>query len=160
MGAERIITTVSSAAKAALASAAGADPALNYRTDDLPARVAEETAGEGVDRIIDVDFAVNVAADLELIKPDSDIVVYGSSALEIKIPFIPLILKNVRTKFFIVYNIGPEERKWAVCYLSKLLAKGRLTHNIAARLPLARIAEAHELVEQGRALGNVVLEIG
>jgi NADPH2:quinone reductase len=39
------------------------------------------------------------------------------------------------------------------------MQRGRLTHNIAQRLPLDRIAEAHELVEGGRALGNVVLQI-
>ncbi len=41
-----------------------------------------------------------------------------------------------------------------------MLESGLLSHNIAVRLPLARIAEAHQLVEQGRAVGNVVLEIG
>jgi NADPH2:quinone reductase len=35
-----------------------------------------------------------------------------------------------------------------------------LAHNIAVRLLLERIAEAHELVEQGRVVGNVVLEVG
>jgi NADPH:quinone reductase len=33
-------------------------------------------------------------------------------------------------------------------------------HTVAARLPLERVAEAHELVEQGRATGNVVLAVG
>ena len=32
-------------------------------------------------------------------------------------------------------------------------------HRIAARYPLARIAEAHALVEQGGAAGCVVLEL-
>ena len=159
MGAEKIIATVSSHEKGALASSAGADLILNYRTDNLKERVAEATAGEGIDRIIDVDFAVNADSDLELIKPDCDIIVYGSSALEMKVPFIPAILKNVGIKFFIVYNLSREDRAWAITYLNKLLGSGRLIHNIAARMPLAQIADAHELIEQGRANGNVVLSI-
>ena len=38
--------------------------------------------------------------------------------------------------------------------------RGVLVHNIAVRLPLDRVAEAHELVEPGRVIGNVVVEIG
>jgi NADPH2:quinone reductase len=40
-----------------------------------------------------------------------------------------------------------------------LLVAGRLTHNIGARLPLERIAEAHELIERGRVVGNVILQV-
>jgi NADPH:quinone reductase len=40
-----------------------------------------------------------------------------------------------------------------------MLERGELIHNVAQRLPLSRIVEAHELVEQGGAAGNVVLRI-
>jgi NADPH2:quinone reductase len=43
--------------------------------------------------------------------------------------------------------------------LTAWLAEDRLAHNIATRMPLDSIAEAHELVESGRAAGNVVLTI-
>jgi NADPH:quinone reductase len=43
--------------------------------------------------------------------------------------------------------------------LTEWLRDGRLQHNIAARLPLDATADAHELVESGRAAGNVVLRI-
>jgi NADPH2:quinone reductase len=43
--------------------------------------------------------------------------------------------------------------------LNGLLARGTLMHNIAERVPLERIAEAHEAVEQQRAIGNVVVAI-
>ena len=63
------------------------------------------------------------------------------------------------TRFFIVYNLSTDAREQAIAHLTAILARRSLTHNIAARLPLAQIAQAHELVEQGRAMGNVVLDL-
>ncbi|GAB4474586.1 MAG: NADPH:quinone reductase [Burkholderiaceae bacterium] len=160
LGARQVIATVSSSHKGALAERAGADLVIDYRGDDVGARVREATDGEGVDRVIEVDFATNVAESIGVVKPEGDIVVYGSSKPEIAVPFFPAIVKNVRVRFFIVYNLAPVDRTAAIAQLTRWLERGSLQHNIAARLPLAAIAEAHELVESGRAAGNVVLEIG
>jgi NADPH:quinone reductase-like Zn-dependent oxidoreductase len=43
--------------------------------------------------------------------------------------------------------------------LEASLAKGELTHQIGARMPLAQIADAHRAVETGAVIGNVVLRI-
>jgi NADPH2:quinone reductase len=159
LGAQCVIATVSNAQKATLAQRAGADLVLDYRHDDVIARVREATGDLGVNRVIEVDFAANVATDLAIVKTEGDIVVYGSGKPEIAVPFFPAIVKNVRVRFMIVYNLTPNDRAAAVAQLTSWLEHGRLQHNIAARLPLARIAEAHELVESGRAVGNVVVEI-
>lgn len=60
-GAERVITPVSSGEKAAAAREAGADVVLDYRREDIVARVAELTGGRGVDRIIEVELSGNSA---------------------------------------------------------------------------------------------------
>jgi NADPH2:quinone reductase len=158
-GAARVIATVSSAEKAALARAAGADVTLDYRSEDVAARCLELTGGVGVDRVIELDLAANLALDLAAVRKDGELVVYGSGAPEIPVPFFASILKNVRYRFFIVYNLADADRRAAIDGVTRLLAQGRLQHNVAARLPLARIAEAHELVESGRAGGNVVVDL-
>ncbi|OWW19996.1 hypothetical protein AYR66_11285 [Noviherbaspirillum denitrificans] len=158
-GAAQVIATVSGDEKAALAKAAGADVTINYKASDLTAAVLEATGGSGVDRIIEVDFGANAAKDIAMLKPEGDLVVYGSSSPEVAIPFFPSILKNIRLRFFIVYNLSPEDRKAALSGLTALLQDNALIHNIAARLPLDRITEAHELVESGKAVGNIVLSI-
>ena len=159
-GAQQIISTVSSAAKSQVAKAAGADVVLNYREGELASRVLEATGGTGVDRIIEVDFAANVSEDFAMIAPGGDIVVYGSGRPEIAVPFVPAIIKNVNVAFFIVYNLSAADRTRAIDGLTAQLDRGSLKHNIAARLPLQRIAEAHELVESGQAVGNVIVEVG
>lgn len=158
LGARQVLTTVSSEAKAALALQAGADLAIDYRTEDVAARVGAATGGQGVDRVIEVDLAANAALDLQLLRPGGDLVVYGSGAAELSLPFFPLILQHLRLRFFIVYQLEPADRERAILHLDALLRRGALQHQVAQRLPLARIAEAHALVESGQAVGNVVLD--
>jgi NADPH:quinone reductase len=159
-GARTIIATVSSEAKAALARQAGAHHTINYKTEDVARRCLELTDGHGVDRVVELDLATNLTLDLSSVRSGGQIVVYGSSAPEIAVPFFQSIVKNVRYVFFIVYNLPPEARARAIATVRKALAAGSLRHLIAERVPLARIAEAHELVESGKALGNVVVEVG
>jgi NADPH:quinone reductase len=158
-GARQIIATVSGPEKAALAREAGADIVMNYRTDDLPSAIADATHGQGVDRIVEVDLAANINTDIAVLRPDGDVIVYGSGNSEIGVPFSPAIRKGVHMYFFIVYSLNPAIRESAIRDLSMFLAENRLNHNIVARLPLSQIAEAHNLVENGRASGNIVLEV-
>ena len=159
LGARQVLATVSNASKAALAMQAGADVAINYREGDTAERVRAATQGLGVDRIIEVDVAANAAFDADIMRPAGDWMVYGSGQGQFNLPFFPLIVKNQSLHFFIVYNLTPQDRRRAETVLTELLAKGALVHNIAQRLPLAQIAAAHELVERGEAIGNVVLAI-
>ncbi|HEX5836810.1 MAG TPA: NADPH:quinone reductase [Anaerolineales bacterium] len=159
-GARQVIATVSGPEKAALAREAGADLVLNYKTDDLVSHIQEATAGVGVDRILEVDFAANVHIDIALLRPYGEVIVYGSGAADIPVPFSPAIRKGTHLYFFIVYNLPPDVRQDAIADLSGLLRDNKLIHNIAARLPLEQIAEAHDLVERRQVIGNVVLEVG
>ena len=158
-GAERVIATVSSDAKGAIAIAAGAHAFVNYKTEDVGQRCLALTDGRGVDRIIEMDLAANIQADLAALRSDGEIVVYGSGAPEIAVPFFASILKNARYHFFIVYNLNAADRASALAGVSSLLRENKLKHQIAARLPLSKAAEAHRLVESGQAIGNVVLDI-
>jgi NADPH:quinone reductase len=159
LGAARVIASASTPAKAALAHDAGADDVVLYKSERLVDRVAEITGGRGVDRIIELDLAANGEADLEMLRQGGECVVYGSSATPLQLPFYPLIAKNIQLKFFIVYQLAPEDRARAIGTLTRLLARGALQHNIAARLPLQEIATAHEMVERGQVTGNVVLSV-
>lgn len=159
MGAAQLLTTVSSDAKAALAREAGADAALNYKSEPVAERVRELTHGKGLDRIIELDLAVNGSLDLDMLRTGGELVVYGSSPQPLNLPFPVLLAKNIQLKFFMVYHLDPLDRARATGALQRLLARGELVHNIASRLPLQSIVQAHEAVEQGRVVGNVVLQV-
>jgi NADPH2:quinone reductase len=160
LGAARVLASVSTPEKAALAGAAGADDVVHYKSEPLAERVLALTQGAGVDRIIELDLAANAEADLQCLRPGGECVVYGSGAPSVQLPFFPLIARNIQLKFFIVYHLAAQDRARAVATLTRMLRLGALQHNVAARLPLAEIAAAHELVETGGAAGNVVLAAG
>jgi NADPH:quinone reductase len=159
LGARQVIATVSSPAKAELARAAGADVVIDYRGENVVDRVREETGGVGIDRVIEVDIAANGAVDMEVVRPGGMWVVYGSGARQFTLPFFPMISRNVLVRFFIVYNLSAFDRQLATAFLDDCLRRDLLQHNIAARLPLASVAQAHELVESGKVIGNVVVSI-
>jgi NADPH2:quinone reductase len=156
LGARQVIATVSSKEKAEIALAAGADAVILYRDEPLVERARELANGRGIDRVIEVDMAANGAANAELLSPQGECVAYGSSGA-VTVPFFPLIAKNLQLKFFIVYHLTPADRARATDTLQRMLSRNELNHMIAARFTLADIVAAHELVESGQAIGNVVV---
>jgi NADPH:quinone reductase-like Zn-dependent oxidoreductase len=54
---------------------------------------------------------------------------------------------------------APDQRQRGIADLSEWLEGGQIRHEIAARFPLERVAEAHEAVEQGGLIGNVVISV-
>ena len=159
MGAEKVITTVSTPAKADHARAAGADEIINYRTENIAERIKPLTHGHGVDRIVEVDIAGNAGLYPAIMARDGLIAAYGTNSQEIKLLFSPLILTGAAIRFFIVYELAPKVRTEAIEQLTRWINEGRLRHAVAARYPLDRIVDAHEAVERGTHIGNVVVTI-
>ncbi|MBI2256103.1 MAG: NADPH:quinone reductase [Proteobacteria bacterium] len=155
----RVITTVSSPAKAAHAKAAGAEVIIDRKQEDVAARIKDVTGGKGVARAIEVDFSGNIAWLPSVMADYGLIAIYGSSEREAPVQFGPSILGNIGYRFFIVYNQPKAFRQRAIAGLTDLLAANRLQHSIAATFSLAEIAAAHEAVERGATIGNVVIEL-
>ena len=94
-----------------------------------------------------------------VVRPGGEIVAYGSSPKPLDLAFPVLLAKNLQLKFFMVYHLAAADRARASAALQRLLARGELQHNIAARMALAEIVKAHETVESGRLPGNLVLRV-
>jgi NADPH2:quinone reductase len=155
----RVLTTVSGAEKAAHALAAGADAAINYREEDVVERVKSLTEGRGVDAVIEMDLTRNAQCYPGVLSPFARVVVYGMSAGEATLPSLWMMQNSILLRFIFIYEITAEDRSAVLAELTDHLAANRLKHTIARRLPLARAGEAHDLVEGGDLIGNVVLDI-
>jgi NADPH2:quinone reductase len=154
-----VLTTVSGDAKAAHAQAAGADHVINYRSEDVGARVKALTEGHGVDAVIEMDFTANFPLYPACVRPRGTIVVYGMGKTEVTLPTFWFMRNQVALKFVYIYEISEEDRAAGLRELDALLREGALKHTVAQRLPLADVARAHDIVEQGGVIGNVVLDI-
>ncbi len=157
----RVIGTVSSDIKAAHARAVGVAETINYKTENVAERVKALTGGRGADAIIDMDFSTT--ADLVrqgALAPHGTVACYGSNEYaDPLIPFRVCLFNTLSFQFFLVYDLTPTERTFALKELNVLLASGKLVHAIGARYPLSEIVAAHEAVEQGKVMGNAVIDL-
>jgi NADPH2:quinone reductase len=144
-----VIATVSSEAKAAVARAAGAEAVIDYRSEDVVARVRDLTGGQGVACVIEVDVAGNGARYGDLLSFGGKAVIYGSNAAEFSLPFRPLITGFASLYFFIVYRLPEPVMRQTTAGITYLLARGDLKHPEIAVYDLDDIATAHERVEKG-----------
>ena len=160
-GGARVIATVSSEDQVRIARRAGADLAINRRTDDVVAGAAGFAGDErSVDRIVEVAFGANLETSLRMLRPNGVIAAYSSDAVpEPVLPFWPLVLLDATVRFVLVYAMPAEAHAAAADYITGAAAEGWLQHNVATTLPLSSIAEGHELVESGKAGGKVVVEL-
>jgi NADPH:quinone reductase len=152
-----VITTVSSPEKAALAKQAGADHTIDYKREDVGERVMAITGKRGADAVIEMDLGANAKLLPGVLKPTGVAAIYGSSTPEVTIPFQFLLQNSIELRFFLVYLMPPELRARATADLTRMLERGDLIHNVAQTFALADIVAAHEAVESGKVLGNVVV---
>ena len=162
-GGARVIATVSNADQAQTARRAGADLAVDRRTEDVVARAAEfaGSANErSVDRIVEVAFGANLQSSLRMLKPNGVIAAYSSDAVaEPVLPFWSMVVLDATVRFVLVYVMSRDAHDEAAEYINAAGTKGWLKHNVGRTLPLESIAEAHQLVESGLAGGKVVVEL-
>ena len=155
----RVIATVSSAEKAAHARKGGAHATIDYRTEDVAARLDELTRGAGVDRVVDVDFAVNLPSYEKALRPFAMIATYAVAKVPDAVLPSRIRQRNITVRMVFVYTMPDAAKRQAIADIGRWIAKGRPRFAIAARFPLDEIAQAHETVESGNKIGHVILDI-
>ena len=159
-GGAKVITSVSSSEKYQYAKEAGADEIINYRSQNVKDEILRITNSEGVDRIIEVDFGNNLSASADILKEGGVNVMYAySNQPQIPLPIMSFMTKNITLKFTLVYSISSNERQEVLSGIQSWLDQTQPIFNIAKKFELKDIVQAHELVESGKKIGHVLLEI-
>jgi NADPH2:quinone reductase len=155
-----VIGTVGSEAKAMHAKEAGVRDVIFYKTESVPQRIQALTQGRGVDCIIDMDFSTTTDYIAQgALKAHGTVVCYGSNNAVIPVTFRPLLWGSITLKFFLVYDLLPSDRERCVTRLTDLLERQQLRHTIGQRFSLSQTVQAHECVEAGQTIGQVVIDI-
>lgn len=149
LGGARVIGVVSDPHKAQAARAAGADEVIDYRREDLVARVAALTGGRGADCIVEVNAPANAPHYGKLLGFGGKAVIYGSNAASVDVPFGPAILGFFTLHFFIVYRLPDNVFRRHIETLRPWLEAGALRPPAFETYALGSIASAHRRVEAG-----------
>ena len=157
----RVIGTVSTAEKAALARAAGADDVIRYTEQDFETEVKRLTAGAGVQVVYDSVGRTTFEKGLNVLAPRGMMVLFGQSSGAVA-PLDPQVLNQKGSLVLTRPSLGH-----FVATRAELLARagdvldwvraGKLSVRIGLELPLAQAAEAHRRLESRGTTGKVLL---
>jgi NADPH2:quinone reductase len=158
LGAGRVIGTASTEAKRDYVRSLGAE-AVDSTDPEWPGRVRELAPG-GVDIVLDSVGGATFDAGVDLLAPLGRMVTYG--AIGGTLPTV-----SAHSLFALKYVAGfsmlawratrPEQVRADMTEVADLFAAGRLRSAVHARLPLADVAKAHEILDARANAGRIVL---
>ncbi|RKT56346.1 quinone oxidoreductase family protein [Saccharothrix australiensis] len=157
----RVIGTVSTEAKEALAREAGADEVIRYDRDEFAPRVRELTGGEGVAAVYDGVGAATFDGSLASLRRRGYLVLFGASSGPVP-PVDPQRLNQAGSVFLTRPSLGAytatrEELTWRAGELFAAVEDGSLDVRVGGRYPLADARRAHEDLEGRRTTGKLLL---
>lgn len=157
----RVIATVSTEEKAALAREAGAEEVILYTQEDFVAKVKRVTDGAGVRVVYDAVGRSTFLQSLDCLAPRGTMVLYGQSSGPVD-PIDPQLL-NKKGSLFLTrptlahYTADRAELLKRAGDVMRWVADGALQVRIGGEYPLEEAAEAHRALEGRRTTGKVLL---
>ena len=157
----RVIGTVSTQEKAALAREAGADEVILYTETDFGTEVKRLTNGAGVNVNYDSVGRTTFARGLDCLVPRGHMVLFGQSSGPVE-PLDPQLLSQKGSLFLtrptLAHHLASRaELLERADEVLGWVAEGSLTVRVGREVPLAQAADAHRELEGRRTTGKVLL---
>ncbi|XP_030528807.2 quinone oxidoreductase PIG3-like isoform X2 [Rhodamnia argentea] len=158
----RVFVTAGSEEKLAACKDLGADVCINYKTEDFVARVKEETAGKGVDVILDCVGAPYFQRNLDSLNFDGRLFIIGfQSGAVTQVDLRGLLARRLTVQAAGLRNRSTENKAAIVSEVEKevwpVIEQGKVKPVVYKYLPLAEAAEGHRLMESSKHVGKIVL---
>src|SRR5438477_1768631 len=141
-----------------------AQHAIDYRSEDVVARVRELTGGRGADLILDPIGGKGFGRNFDMLAPLGMVVSYGRldgpPDADLLTAMRANSAKSPAVRFFTIHSFDdrPDIRAAAMTVLLDHLAAGRIRPLIHDRLPLAQAGRAQALLESGQVIGKLLLK--
>ena len=158
----RVITTVSTAAKAELSREAGASDVILYTEQDFEAEVKKLTGGKGVDVVYDSVGKATFEQSLNCLRPRGMLVLFGASSGPV--PPFDLIQLSSKGSLFITrptlwHHVATRaELEWRAGEVLGWAAEGELKLRTEHVYPLDEAAQAQRDLEARATTGKILLE--
>jgi NADPH2:quinone reductase len=158
------ITTVGSAEKAELCKSWGVDCVLNYKTDDIAARIKDFTKGQGVNVWYETQREPDFVKMIDLMARRGRMIVMAGRQAQPTFPVGPFYVKDLALHGFAMFNATPDEQRVCADDINRWLAAKKLHVTIGKTFKLADAAAAHQFLEEntlhkaGTLTGKVVLK--
>ena len=159
----RVIATAGSDERVAKAKEFGADAVIQYRAEDVAARV-QELAPEGVNVFWETRREADFEWAVPLLAKRGRMVVMAGREARLVFPVGPFYVKDCELHGFAMFNYSAAEQQQCGADLNRWLAEGQLRANIDRVLPLNEAAAAHQLQEEntihgaGTLAGKIILK--
>ena len=161
----RVATTAGNAERLQLCSDFGADLALNYKIEDVPARL-REFAPEGIDVWFETQREPNLEVAIPLLRKRGRMVVMAGRTAKPVLPLGAFYPRDCALLGFAMFNASAAEQEECADGIRRWVDEGKLKPHIGRVFPLAETAAAEALLEAntlggaGTLSGKVVIEIG
>jgi NADPH2:quinone reductase len=159
----RVLGTVSTAEKAQIARAHGADEIILYTQADFEAEARRLTGGRGVDVVYDSVGRTTFDKSLGSLRPRGTLALFGQSSGPVP-PFDPTIL-NAKGSLYLTrpslghYVATRDELLWRAGDVLQWIDAGKLKVRIDSTYPLADAAAAHRALEGRHTTGKLLLSV-
>lgn len=157
----KVIGTVGSEEKAALARAHGCHHPINYRSEDFVERVREITDGKGVRVVYDSIGKDTWEGSLDCLQPRGLMVSYGNASGPVAAVNLGILAQKgslyVTRPTLFTYTASREDLVLSAGRLFEAVESGSVKLNINQRYELEKVAQAHRDLEDRKTTGSSVI---
>lgn len=143
----RVIATTGGPEKAAYVRSLGADETIDYRAEDVAARVTDEAPG-GVNVWWETSRNVNLDLAINCLAIRGRLILMAGRTARPELPVGAFYTKGCRILGFSIFNYPPDVQRRAAEQINRWLSSGALKTKIDRVGSLANAAEFHRLQEQ------------
>jgi NADPH2:quinone reductase len=137
---------------------------LNYKTEDLPARI-REFATEGVDVWYETQREPNLDVAVPLLRKRGRMILMAGRTARPVLPLGAFYPRDCALLGFAMFNASPDEQRRCAEDIHRWVTEGKLRPHIGRIFPLEQAAEAERLLEAntlggaGTLSGKVVITL-